>query len=116
VGCSPNGRNINDGCGSTSPGLLQLTVPPREALGLPAWRSVLGSATLMLLQGLPLALLLFVFFPRLATPLWALPTDRSAKTGLSDRMAPGRISELSLSDAVAFRVRPGVPDRVSAAD
>jgi len=27
LGCSPNGRNINDGCGSTSPGLLQLTVP-----------------------------------------------------------------------------------------
>ena len=27
VGCSPNGRNINDGCGSTSPDLLQLTVP-----------------------------------------------------------------------------------------
>jgi phosphoglucosamine mutase len=27
IGCSPNGRNINDGCGSTSPGLLQLTVP-----------------------------------------------------------------------------------------
>jgi phosphoglucosamine mutase len=26
IGCSPNGRNINDGCGSTSPGLLQLTV------------------------------------------------------------------------------------------
>ena len=27
LGCSPNGRNINDGCGSTSPELLQLTVP-----------------------------------------------------------------------------------------
>jgi len=26
IGCSPNGRNINDGCGSTAPGLLQLTV------------------------------------------------------------------------------------------
>ncbi len=26
IGCSPNGRNINDGCGSTDPGLLQLTV------------------------------------------------------------------------------------------
>ena len=26
IGCSPNGRNINDGCGSTSPGLLKLTV------------------------------------------------------------------------------------------
>jgi len=27
IGCSPNGRNINSGCGSTSPELLQLTVP-----------------------------------------------------------------------------------------
>ena len=27
IGCSPNGRNINDGCGSTCPELLQLTVP-----------------------------------------------------------------------------------------
>ncbi len=26
VGCSPNGHNINDGCGSTSPDLLKLTV------------------------------------------------------------------------------------------
>jgi phosphoglucosamine mutase len=27
IGCSPNGRNINDGCGSTAPELLRLTVP-----------------------------------------------------------------------------------------
>jgi phosphoglucosamine mutase len=27
IGCSPNGRNINEGCGSTAPQLLQLTVP-----------------------------------------------------------------------------------------
>ena len=27
IGCSPNGRNINDGCGSTAPELLKLTVP-----------------------------------------------------------------------------------------
>ncbi len=26
IGCSPNGRNINDGCGSTQPGLLTLMV------------------------------------------------------------------------------------------
>ena len=26
IGCSPNGRNINDGCGSMHPGLLKLTV------------------------------------------------------------------------------------------
>jgi phosphoglucosamine mutase len=35
IGCSPNGRNINDGCGSTSPSLLQLTVPGvRAAAGI----------------------------------------------------------------------------------
>ncbi len=27
IGCSPNGRNINDGCGSTQPALLRQTVP-----------------------------------------------------------------------------------------
>ena len=58
----------------------------------------------MILQGLPVAVLLFVLFPRLAGPLWGLPSDHSAQTGLSESMEPGQISELSLSDAVAFRV------------
>ena len=31
IGCSPNGRNINKGCGSTSPALLQQTVPAVQA-------------------------------------------------------------------------------------
>jgi phosphoglucosamine mutase len=31
IGCSPNGRNINDACGSTKPELLQLTVPAVKA-------------------------------------------------------------------------------------
>ncbi len=31
IGCSPNGTNINAGCGSTEPGLLQLTVPALHA-------------------------------------------------------------------------------------
>ena len=35
IGCSPNGRNINDGCGSTDLALLQLTVPGvRAQLGI----------------------------------------------------------------------------------
>jgi phosphoglucosamine mutase len=35
IGASPNGRNINAGCGSTSPELLQLTVPGvRAHLGI----------------------------------------------------------------------------------
>jgi phosphoglucosamine mutase len=31
IGCSPNGRNINAGCGSTQPALLQLTVSGVQA-------------------------------------------------------------------------------------
>ena len=31
IGCSPNGRNINEGCGSTNPELLCLTVPALKA-------------------------------------------------------------------------------------
>ncbi len=35
IGCSPNGRNINDGCGSLSPDLLRLTVTGvRAAVGI----------------------------------------------------------------------------------
>jgi transglutaminase-like putative cysteine protease len=65
-----------------------------------AWTRTL----MMIAQGLPIAAALFLLFPRLASPLWGLPADHAAATGLSDRMAPGSISELSLSDAVAFRV------------
>ena len=74
--------------------------------------ATLRRAGVMLLQALPLMLLLFVLFPRVQGPLWALPRDaNSARTGLSDTMAPGSISELSQSDAIAFRARfaDGVP-------
>ena len=54
---------------------------------------------------LPLAVAMWIFFPRIATPFWAVPIDTSSGTsGLSDTMSPGDISSLSLSDAVAFRV------------
>ncbi len=58
----------------------------------------------LLLQGLPIALMLFVMFPRLPGPLWSLPDDASGKTGLSDTMRPGDIGSLSQSNEVAFRV------------
>lgn len=64
----------------------------------------LRRSAVLMLQGLPLAFLLFIFVPRLAQPLWGLPTDWIARSGLSDSMSPGQISELSLSDEVAFRV------------
>ena len=68
------------------------------------WRAAMRRSAVMMLQGLPVAALLFVLFPRLAAPLWGLPADQGAKTGLSDSMSPGQIGELTLSDTVALRV------------
>ena len=60
----------------------------------------------MLLQAVPIMLVAFLLFPRVPGPLWGLPKDaHSARSGLSDVMQPGNISQLSLSDEVAFRVR-----------
>ncbi len=59
----------------------------------------------LVLQALPLMLLMFVLFPRIPGPLWGLPSDAgAARSGLSDRMAPGDIAALILSDELAFRV------------
>ncbi|MDR2874380.1 MAG: DUF3488 and transglutaminase-like domain-containing protein [Methylobacillus sp.] len=58
----------------------------------------------LLLQTLPVLLVLFFLFPRLAGPLWRTPGDATrAMTGLSDTMSPGSISELIASDLPAFR-------------
>ncbi|MBR0565887.1 DUF3488 domain-containing protein, partial [Azoarcus sp. L1K30] len=67
-------------------------------------RERLRTSAVLLAQGLPFMLVLFVLFPRIQGPLWGLPADaHSGMSGLSDTMAPGSISELSLSDAIAFR-------------
>lgn len=67
-------------------------------------RPRLRIATVLLLQAIPLSLVIFVLFPRVQGPLWGMPQDAYASSGLSDTMAPGSMSKLSLSDAVAFRV------------
>ncbi|CAJ0772213.1 transglutaminase TgpA family protein [Ralstonia chuxiongensis] len=65
----------------------------------------------LVLMGLPCAAVLFLLFPRLDHPLWRLPqTADTAVSGLSDRMAPGSVGQLILSDELAFRVDfAGVP-------
>src|SRR5512135_102371 len=68
------------------------------------FRPRLRIAGLLLLQAIPLSLIIFVLFPRVQGPLWGMPQDAYASSGLSDSMAPGSVSKLSLSDAVAFRV------------
>jgi len=61
-------------------------------------------AALLLIQAVPLMLILFILFPRVQGPLWGLPQDAYGSTGLDDRMSPGSLSRLSLSEEVAFRV------------
>ena len=62
-------------------------------------------AAIMVLQGLPLMLVMFVLFPRIPGSIWHIPDDAiSARTGLSDTMSPGNISSLIQSNEVAFRV------------
>jgi transglutaminase-like putative cysteine protease len=67
-------------------------------------RRALSRSAVLLAQALPLTLLMFVLFPRVPGPFWALPTTSSGVTGLSDTMNPGAISNLLESSAVAFRV------------
>jgi transglutaminase-like putative cysteine protease len=64
----------------------------------------LRTAGALLAQSVPLMLVLFILFPRVQGPLWGMPSDPNrSTTGLSDTMAPGSITSLSLSDEVAFR-------------
>jgi transglutaminase-like putative cysteine protease len=72
----------------------------------PPFRRQLRVSGVLLVQSVPLMLVLFLLFPRVSGPLWGLPHDAySGVSGLSDTMSPGSLSSLSLSDAVAFRVR-----------
>jgi protein-glutamine gamma-glutamyltransferase len=82
---------------------------------LDAQRRVKLAASL-LFQSIPLLLILFVLFPRVDGPLWGLPKDaRAGTSGLDDEMSPGQISQLSLSDEVAFRVEffDAIPEKSS---
>lgn len=68
-----------------------------------SYRAALAPSSRMLLHALPLAVLLFVFFPRLPGQLWAVPPRDAASSGLSDEMSPGDVATLTLSGAVVFR-------------
>jgi transglutaminase-like putative cysteine protease len=69
------------------------------------WRTASGMVLRMLAFAVPVALVLFLLFPRVPGPFWALPSRGAAGvSGLSDEMSPGMISNLIQSDEVAFRV------------
>ena len=65
---------------------------------------LLRLSSIVLLQSIPLMLVFFLLFPRMIGPLWAMPDDSSAVSGISDSINPGQVSNLALSDTTAFRV------------
>jgi transglutaminase-like putative cysteine protease len=68
-------------------------------------KSRLKESTTLFIHALPLMVIMFLLFPRVNGPLWGLPKDaQSGLTGIDDEMSPGSISQLILSDDVAFRV------------
>jgi len=80
----------------------------------PQLRERLQSAAILFLHALPLMLIMFLMFPRYSGPLWGLPKDALAGlSGIDDEMSPGSISQLILSDEVAFRVEftGPIPDK-----
>ena len=59
----------------------------------------------MVVMSIPLMLILFILVPRIPGPLWGITSEqRAGVTGLSNSMSPGKISNLILSNDVAFRV------------
>jgi protein-glutamine gamma-glutamyltransferase len=87
----------------TTATLLRVTAAAQPA---PAWLTSLRYSGRLLLQALPLMLVLWLLFPRFSSPLWQLGSgSHSAESGLSDSLNPGDITDLAMTDDVAFRVR-----------
>ncbi len=70
----------------------------------------------IMVQALPMMIVLFFLFPRVQGTLFGMSNQSIARTGIGDRLSPGSISKLVLSDEIAFRAEfknniPG-PDRL----
>ena len=86
-------------------GLLTALINSQMPLGRPALFAVAKIALKMACYGLPIMVLMFVLFPRLA-PLWGMPDDAmGGRSGLSSSMKIGNITSLALDDSVAMRVQ-----------
>ncbi|MDD5462907.1 MAG: DUF3488 and transglutaminase-like domain-containing protein [Methylococcales bacterium] len=72
----------------------------------PQTGAALKTAFTIIVQALPMAVVLFILFPRIEAPRWMLFNERhQAKSGLSDSMEPGSITSLGMSDELVFRVK-----------
>ena len=85
-------------------GLLTGLVLAHMPVGQPSLRQAGALAARTALLGAPIMALLFVLFPRVG-PLWGVPQDGQAKTGLSNTMRMGSVAEVALDESIALRIR-----------
>jgi transglutaminase-like putative cysteine protease len=85
-------------------GLLAAVVLAQMPSGQPQIAIAARRALHTTLIGLPVMVMLFVFFPRIA-PLWGIPSDAVGRTGLSNQLEFGAMNEIANDDSVALRLR-----------
>ncbi|MDH5328687.1 MAG: DUF3488 and transglutaminase-like domain-containing protein [Aquincola sp.] len=85
-------------------GLLTALVLAHMPVGRPAIAQAGTVAAKAALLGAPIMLVLFMLFPRMA-PLWAVPQEQLAKSGLSGSLRLGGVAELAVDDSIALRAR-----------
>lgn len=67
---------------------------------------VIKKAGAIIAQAIPMMIVVFILFPRVEAPKWLLFNDeQQKKSGLSDTMEPGSITDLGTSDELVFRVK-----------
>ncbi|WP_223668497.1 transglutaminase family protein [Kangiella shandongensis] len=81
-------------------GLMVLNSPQ----GIKGTKKIGKASAITLVQAIPIMVILFFLFPRSSTPLWSMPNDSQAGSGIDDTMAPGSIGALHTFDDIAFRV------------
>ncbi|HEX4232880.1 MAG TPA: DUF3488 and transglutaminase-like domain-containing protein [Caldimonas sp.] len=84
-------------------GLMTALVLAHMPVGQPSLAQAGGLAARTALLGAPVMALLFVLFPRIG-PLWGVPQDGISKTGLSNTMKMGSMTEVARDDAIAMRI------------
>ncbi|MED5618852.1 transglutaminase family protein [Ideonella sp. BN130291] len=85
-------------------GLLTALVLAHMPVGQPSLRQAGWLSARAAMLGAPVMVVLFVLFPRIG-PLWGLPQDAGARTGLSGTMRMGGVAEIANDDSIAFRIR-----------
>lgn len=80
-------------------GVLIQVNDPQETLG-----RQMRLAARLILVALPLMVMLFILFPRVTGSFWGAPWSRQGRSGFSDTMRIGDVSQLVLTDAPAFSV------------